>query len=63
MYGDQQTMKTITMTKVIFTVFTLARGIIPRLLALRAVLLPKPARSAYGINIEPLAHIVFTMMA
>lgn len=33
MYGDQQIMKTITMTIVILTVLTLARGMIPRELA------------------------------
>lgn len=35
MYGDQQMMKTITITIVILTVLTLARGIMPRELARR----------------------------
>lgn len=45
MYGDQQMMNTKTMVRVILTVLTLARGIIPLELALLAGAAPKPARS------------------
>jgi predicted Kef-type K+ transport protein len=71
MYGDQQAMKTMTITNVILTVLTLARGIIPRELARRLSLSSSSLFDlfrllfflSFGILYVPLAHIVLTMMA
>lgn len=59
MYGDQHIMNTMTMMNVIFIVFTLARGIIPRELALRIF-----AGAVYplGRKPDPFTQIVRTMI-
>lgn len=46
MYGDQHMINTNTIVSVIFTVLTLARGMMPRELARRVAAAPKPARSS-----------------
>lgn len=65
MYGDQHSMNTMTMTNVILTVLTFAFGIMPRELARRllASANPAPVRPAALANTDPLAHIVFTIIA